>query len=171
MTAISQTKKRLQAAIEYFAATRGVGHTKTVIEGIAKNLGSAVIVANENGAREYEKQCVGISAVSIDGFEKLRGQTRPIVFDNHSLIILFTGAFRAIDNLESQAIGFKQSLDGARLENKMLSEKLLKAEARVAALKKEAEAAKEAESDQAADKPEPQKKNLGEAKKISEDKK
>lgn len=95
----------LQLLVDYYQATRGIGHTLTMVHGAGNTPGVAVVAIGPRHGETLrdidlleEAQIVGLSDLA-----KLRDCTpAPLAFDNGALCFLFDQAATRIANLEAE---------------------------------------------------------------------
>lgn len=90
--------KAARQIVEYLAASRGVGHTRAVMEG-ADNVESHVMFSNSRIARIITDRGVPTRAkwITLDAADVLRGSRLPLVLDNSALAVLLEGLLAEID--------------------------------------------------------------------------
>ena len=100
---------KLKNLLVYYDATRGVGHTETMLYGVGSNKHCIVLVQNLGAQKQYILDKLQVSDpykmptfVSINSFDdtKLIGHRSPLVIDNSVLISLFQESLNAIYSLE-----------------------------------------------------------------------
>ncbi len=101
---------------EYYQKTRGVGHTRAMIDGIGTS--SVVIVVNDQQRKELQKwQPLGLYIVlSHDLGDKLRGLRSPLHIDNHAFEVIWAEARMALDKAENKIARLESKLAKAREE-------------------------------------------------------
>ena len=80
--------------------TRQAGHTTAMLEGANNTDEPIIVAANEMHAQWLKKTCKNKTAqfVSLNNLtDKLRGTNRPLLFDNHTLHLLFEAMLAEFD--------------------------------------------------------------------------
>lgn len=91
----------LQSIVYYYDSTRGVGHTKQMIEGLQPD--ALVLVESVRHARN-----LGLDKTNYITIENLRmgsafhGERGPLAIDHHTLQLLITGAAKEYSDVESK---------------------------------------------------------------------
>ena len=94
---MSDIAEKLRFLMEYFYKTRGVGHTKAMLEG-ANSYPCIVVVRNEHEKSRVLSEFVNPrDVVTVHGLERLMGRRDPLLFDNSALIELFSAAAASLD--------------------------------------------------------------------------
>lgn len=75
--------KKLKFLLDYFNSNRGIGHTKTELEGI-NNSDDAILIVHNREFGKYLK-LPDTKYLSINELEKLRGIKKPIIIDHFAL--------------------------------------------------------------------------------------
>ena len=96
---------KLTVLSNYFQTTRRAGHTEAVIRG-AENSDCIVIVHSHNQLRH--RLPPRHITVSVDDLVRLKGLSKPLVFDNFPLTTLFTEAGQEISKLRGEIIKLKK---------------------------------------------------------------
>lgn len=91
-------KEKLTFLAHYFIINRGVGHTKTMLEGVNNNPTAMVVVNSRSAAKRLGIQ----NAVTLDDLGAMRGLNIPVVLDNHALFELLSDAAKHIEQLERE---------------------------------------------------------------------
>lgn len=94
---------------EYYQRTRGVGHTRAMIDGIGAS-SVVVVVNNQQGRALQAYQPLGLYIASYDFAEKSRGLCLPLHIDNHAFGVIWAEARKALDKAGDKI---------ARLESKL----------------------------------------------------
>jgi len=92
-------KQKLQTLTDYYNSTRGVGHTKTLLEG-TNRVKSTIIHANQ---LQIDKDKGPNLKITLHNLDKLRGRKDPIAIDNAALYSLFSESASEISHLEEKA--------------------------------------------------------------------
>jgi hypothetical protein len=96
-------KETLQWILRYYDATRGVGHTRLMLEGKAYLNNGVMITHTKEYGEKIIKSSIGhgrIKIESLNSLNNLLGKREAIAFDNCALYILFTNVLGEINNLE-----------------------------------------------------------------------
>ena len=87
-------KKLAKEMVAYYEFTRAAGHTFTMLEG-AKNVDCIIIAHNLRMAEIFKRMEFSggkrrpLDVISINSLHKLRGASKPVVFDNAALFEIF----------------------------------------------------------------------------------
>jgi hypothetical protein len=97
-------KKILEEIVQYFSATRQVGHTTTMLHGTIDNTEPVVIVTHNHEHGRYIQNLTKKSDITTSIYAitngTLRGRKSPIVFDNAALHIILSESLEKINLLE-----------------------------------------------------------------------
>ena len=93
----------------YYDTNRRRGHTRLMKEGTKNYKEPFFIIApmtNYNG----EMECKPDNIISWNNLKKLYGSTRPIIFDNSTMSIMFNEIYEHIQDLENENDRLKRTL-------------------------------------------------------------
>lgn len=94
-------EEKLKFFVDYYNATRQVGHTMAVLNGAIIS-GAIVVAINEQEVKSIiDKSCNQVDCISQHYLEDLLGIKSPILFDNSVLHSLFSEALSEIKRLKS----------------------------------------------------------------------
>lgn len=103
-------EKNLKSVIELYSNLRQTGHTTATVVG-AESCGAVVVVQNERMRRYVEDMSEEyISTVTIDSLDKLRGSSKPVVFDNAAIFALSQDALDEINRLKGVISKLKRNI-------------------------------------------------------------
>ena len=110
-------KNILNELIHYFNVTRGVGHTKTVLDGV-RNIDDCLMVVDTHWFSDIAKLENPPSKSKLISFsyicDRLRGYHRPLVFDNLVLWLIFNNSLKKIEDLELEIRTLKSKIEDAQ---------------------------------------------------------
>lgn len=138
-----KASKIAENIIQYFARTRGVGHTDTMLSGVRSVTGGVVVLsATESHAQQLYQHVIELSRrsdraptmVSLENTEKLVGLKLPLVFDNHATVTLLQDLLEQLYETESIRDLHAQNLDKAYENLSRASENLLRLYEHISAL-------------------------------------
>ena len=99
----------LETLIEYYSRTRGIGHTRLMIEGLEHYQGEAILIGH---TRDYAEQIarramhsnpnIRIAPRTLSSLHTLRGHSGPLAYDNAALIDLFRDCLQEINKLQRE---------------------------------------------------------------------
>lgn len=94
---------KLQALIAYYNVTRGVGHTKTMLEGAF--LHRCIVLAKDSRqARDFNRRSGVITSVGCNDLNSLLGLRLPLAIDNAVLWTLMAEAWSCIQDLRKENV-------------------------------------------------------------------
>jgi len=99
---MNRTRYKLQRLLEYYYISRGVGHTRAMIEG-AKDTDGVIILAHEHRyAVSLARGCKNATPLAWFGYgaDTLCGQRKPLLIDNGAMIDILADAINYINTLE-----------------------------------------------------------------------
>ncbi len=109
---MNSVQHTIREILTYLKVNRNIGHTTAVIRG-AQNVDKAILVcANEIHANTMKKRCpASIETVGLGAVENyaLRGKSRPLVFDNHTIASLLRMCSNKIEQLQAQVNASQQT--------------------------------------------------------------
>lgn len=120
-------KKFLEELVVYYTATRQVGHTTVMQDGI--NEKTIIIVHNVEAGRRFYGGCLKTTSLNQIANNSLRSYKNPIAFDNYALHVLFNEALERINKEGSSIASLHVLFDKALI-------KINKQESNIAALKR-----------------------------------
>lgn len=90
---------KLETLIQYYSSTRGVGHTRSMLEG-ALHTDCLVVTPNLGISKTFSDK--GLKCVALNNLEygSLRGCKKPIVFDNSSILEICSDSLHHIAELK-----------------------------------------------------------------------
>jgi hypothetical protein len=107
--------------INYYHATRGVGHTHAALDGALNVDRARIVTHNLSFGRTLMRGVKGPErTLSYNRTENLRGLNVPVIWDNCALIDLFIRSARRIE-------GLKTEIEELKRANEQLTENLLSA--------------------------------------------
>lgn len=102
---------KLQALIEYYNVTRGVGHTATMLDG-ARHRACIVLASNMRQVVGIGRQAPQIRPVSLGAnLDGLRGLHLPLAIDNGALWTLMAEAWSCIQDLRKENVRLRGGPD------------------------------------------------------------
>lgn len=111
ITNMSQVQILIEELIRYYETTRGVGHTRTMLQGVTCGRNAVVVVANSQMGgmlmRHYQVDRI-VTLHQIKQGSVLRGMQAPLVFDNHALVTLLADMRETLRQAESAVVRANQ---------------------------------------------------------------
>lgn len=112
---IRAAKARLYGIELYYSSSRGVGHTRAMIEGAKNEERPILISGTSTSARNIGRaagirpqDCLGWGEIGVT--KNMRGLRQPLVFDNYGIQCMITDALRAINDLEFLMLSLRRLL-------------------------------------------------------------
>lgn len=93
-------KALLQDYLAYYQINRGAGHTQAVLKGAVNTGNTLLVCASRQSAEILNGE---VDTVILFDSDKLRGFTRPLVWDNYALVTMFSMALTEINALDRRA--------------------------------------------------------------------
>ena len=113
------TIRGLNRLREYLLSTRGVGHTRTMIEGAKYSNGVVVVLHSSDYAYTREMRKRVPEAVTVGWPEiSVVGLRLPLVMDNGGLLHMLSDALEVIDALQKENEGLRNGGLRAKPEGK-----------------------------------------------------
>ena len=95
---------------EYYWQTRGVGHTRAMMEGVGDK--SIVVVVDQRQTRQLQSRWPGVNYMIVpDIGEKLHGLRAPLHIDNYAFTTIWAEARKALDEAESIMVELERGID------------------------------------------------------------
>ena len=93
-------RRILEELHHYFKTTRQVGHTTAMLEG-AKNSDCIVLVKNHEHRKLLERIHPGLKTTTLYSPNALRGQNKPLLIDNDTMVEILSMALHEIEVAEN----------------------------------------------------------------------
>ena len=95
--------EKMNAIIHYYKENRGVGHTKTMLYGVAGNEPVLLLTHTKRYGQSLIGEHGNLTIIPLESLECLPGRRgQPMVLDNKALVVLLSEAVEEISSLNKQ---------------------------------------------------------------------
>lgn len=95
--------------VEYYQGTRGVGHTRAMVDGVGNR--SIIVVANSRQVKALARLTLAQHVFPVhDIGETLRGLRLPLHIDNHAFETIWDEVRKALNNAERRIVKLESKL-------------------------------------------------------------